>query len=120
MQDTIQPSRAFGRQWHRWRAAHSAFNRSNDERNVNVTRNDNDWNDYWWFAGRRNSLHFSPRFGGVEFCFCNCPFHPPSILPTSSSFIERATYFLLSRDFVSHRIITSIFSASILRAASRT
>lgn len=26
-------------------------NRWNDKRNVNVNRNDNDWNDNWWFAG---------------------------------------------------------------------
>ena len=35
-----------------------AFNRWNDERNVNVNRNDNDWDDHWWFAGFRNSLCF--------------------------------------------------------------
>jgi len=35
-----------------------AFNRWDDERNVNVNRNDNDWNDNWQFAGVRNSLHF--------------------------------------------------------------
>ncbi|MEK7163130.1 MAG: hypothetical protein AAB775_00240 [Patescibacteria group bacterium] len=29
----------------------TAFNLWNDERNVNVNRNDNDWNDNWWFAG---------------------------------------------------------------------
>jgi hypothetical protein len=29
------------------------FNRWNDDRNVNVNRNDNDWNDNWWFAGLR-------------------------------------------------------------------
>ena len=30
----------------------AAFNRWNDdERNVNVNRHDNDWNDNWWFAG---------------------------------------------------------------------
>ncbi len=32
----------------------SAFNQWNDERNVNVNRNDNDWNDNWWFVGVRN------------------------------------------------------------------
>lgn len=32
----------------------ATFNRWNDERNVNVNRNDNDWNDNWFFAGRRN------------------------------------------------------------------
>jgi len=38
----------------------AAFNRWNDdERNVNVNRNDNDWNDNWWFAGLRNSFYFS-------------------------------------------------------------
>lgn len=29
------------------------FNRNDDKRNVNCNRNDNDWNDNWWFAGRR-------------------------------------------------------------------
>jgi hypothetical protein len=38
----------------------AAFNTFNDDRNVNVNRNDNDWNDNWWFVGVRNSLHFSP------------------------------------------------------------
>ena len=32
----------------------AAFNVWNDERNVNVNRNDNDWNDNWWFAGLAN------------------------------------------------------------------
>ncbi len=30
---------------------YAMFNRWNDERNVNVNRNDNDWNDNWTFAG---------------------------------------------------------------------
>lgn len=34
-----------------------AFNRNGDERNVNVNRNNNDWNDNWWFGGVRNFLH---------------------------------------------------------------
>jgi len=38
----------------------ATFNRWNDdERNVNVNRNNNDWNDNWWFAGVRNSLYFT-------------------------------------------------------------
>ena len=37
----------------------ATFNQWNDERNVNVNRNDNDWNDNWCFGGRRNSPHFS-------------------------------------------------------------
>lgn len=34
----------------------ATFNLWNDDRNVNVNRNDNDWNDNWWFAGLRKSL----------------------------------------------------------------
>ncbi len=43
-----------------------AFNRWNDERNVNVNRNDDRWNDNWWFAGRRYYLLSLPTLG--EFC----------------------------------------------------
>ena len=39
-----------------------AFNRWNDERKVNVNRNDNDWNDNWWFGGVRNSFLSLPIF----------------------------------------------------------
>ena len=46
----------------------------------------------------RNSLHFSPAFAG-EFCFVSCPFQPPSILPTSSNFTERAMYLLIVQRF---------------------
>jgi len=46
----------------------ATFDHWNGERNVNVNENDNDWDDNWWFAGLRNSLHFSPAFVG-EFCF---------------------------------------------------
>ncbi len=50
-----------------------AFNRWNDDkRNVNVNRNNNDWNDNWWFGGVRNFLHF-PALSQCEksagFCF---------------------------------------------------
>ena len=38
----------------------ATFNRWNGDRNVNVNRNNNDWNDNWWFAGRRYSFYFSP------------------------------------------------------------
>jgi hypothetical protein len=34
----------------------ATFNQWNDERKVNVNRNDNDWNDNWWFAGVRQFL----------------------------------------------------------------
>lgn len=44
------------------------FNRNDDERNVNVNRNDNDWNDNWWFGGVRKFFYSPPnRFGGVSF-----------------------------------------------------
>lgn len=55
-----------------------------------------------------------------EFCFVSCPFQPPSILPTSSSGAERAIYFLSSSDFVSHKIISKIFTVSVFLIASRT
>lgn len=59
-----------------------AFNRWNDdERNVNVNRNDNKWNDNWWFAGRRYYLRFSLGFRLREFCLLSCPIQPPNILP---------------------------------------
>ena len=43
------------------------FNRWNDERNVYVNRNDNDWNRNYRFAGVCNFLYFSPCFGRAEF-----------------------------------------------------
>jgi len=79
--------RRFDGQCHgRCRARFATFNRWNDERKVNVNRNENDWNDDWWFAGVRKSLRIPPRLtqgrGGVV---CICFFQPPSILPTSAS-----------------------------------
>lgn len=67
----------------------------------------------------RNSLHFSPAFAG-EFCFASCPFHPPSILPASSNFTERAIYFLLSKDFVSQSTKRSTRKVSAFLIARRT
>lgn len=95
------------------------FNRWNDERNVNVNRNDNDWNDNWWFAGLRYSLHFSlinPLFGRVF--FFSCPCQPPSMRPISSVFTERARYFLVSSDLLSQRIISRTFRVSIFLIAN--
>lgn len=114
--------RVFKGQWHRWCFVQFAtFNRFNDERNVNVNCNDNDWNDNWWFAGVRNSLYFSPNnYCLGEFCFVSCPFQPPSILPITFIFSDSEIYFLLSSDFVSQSTIKSIFIVSILRIARRT
>ena len=70
MPDTIQPGEysmgsGTGGAPH---ICYATFNRWNDKRNVNVDRNDNDWNDNWWFAGRRNYLLMNARFtAGVRF-----------------------------------------------------
>ncbi len=100
-----------------------AINRWNGKRKVNVNRNDDNWNANYLFPGVRNSFHFSPACAG-EFCFrllfCNCPLQPPSILPISSSFIDKAIYFLLSIDLASHNTIKSIFTVSVFRMASLT
>src|SRR3989338_3392576 len=97
----------------------ATFNRWDDERKLNVNRNDNDWNDNWWFAGVRNSLYFSSA-SAEEFCFCSCPAQPPSILPMSSSCVERAIYFLSRSDFVSHKIISNSKRVFSFRIATAT
>ncbi len=97
-----------------------AFNRWNDKPNVNVNRNDNDWNDNWWFAGVRNSLHFSPALPVGEFCLISCPLQPPSILPISFKLFERLIYFLSSSDLVSQRIMRNTLIVSTFLSAKRT
>lgn len=74
----------------------------------------------WVFLRPRNSFCFSPQVFWGEFCLESCPFQPPSILPISSICRDRAIYFLLSRDLVSHKIINSIFRVSTFRIANRT
>ena len=76
--------------------------------------------------GARHFLHFSFAFGG-EFClsrasadFRSWPFHPPSIFPTSFILTERAMYFLLSTDFVSHNTVSNMLNVSIFFMAKRT
>lgn len=54
-----------------------------------------------------------------EFCFVSWPFQPPSIRPISLSLSDKAKYFLLSSDLVSHGIkrntlIVSVFLIAIL------
>ena len=133
MPDTIQPgdSESFDGRWNRrhFIIKIATFNRWNDdERNVNVNRNDNDWNDNWWFAGVRKSLHFPVLLKGAGFClsrvnsadFVSCPFHPPSIFPMSSKGKERAIYFLFSNDFVSQRTSSKILTVSNFLIANRT
>ncbi len=91
--------------------------------NTNYANPDDYWNgDNRWVFRRRKSLHFSLNLVFGEFClsvgalaktdFTSCPFQPPSILPISSSGADSAMYFLLSKDFVSHKIISSILSVS--------
>ena len=98
---------------------YATFNRWNGKRNVNVNQNDDDWNDDWWFSVRRNSLHFSLA-SAREFCFVSCPYQPPSIRPTSSSFSAKARNFLVSSDLVSKSTKSSTFKVSTFRIARRT
>ena len=52
----------------------AAFNHWNDdERNVNVNRNENDWNDNWWFAGSQFSFSLPLFSGRVLFCELSVP-----------------------------------------------
>ena len=88
--------------------------------NGNNGNPDNFWNgNNRWVFTRRNLLHFSPILLG-EFCFCSWPFQPPSILPISSIFTDRAMYFLLSNDLVSQSIIKNTLSVSTFLMAKRT
>ena len=57
---------------------------------------------------------------GLLFCFVSCPFHPPSILPISSSGRESAAYFFVSSAFDSQSTMSRTFRVSSLRMASRT
>ncbi len=103
----------------------SAFNveRNDDGRswlNNDWANPDNRWNlDNRLLFHLRNSLYFSSARAG-EFCFCNCPCHPPSILPALSSWVDRAIYCLSRNDFVSHSTITNSLRVSSFRIAKRT
>src|SRR3989344_3026475 len=91
--------------------------------NANWVNPDNEWNlDNEIVFRLRNSLHFSSvrLCDSGEFCFCSCPAQPPSILPMSSSWIERAIYFLSRNDFVSHKIISNSKSVFSFRIATAT
>lgn len=89
--------------------------------NTNWANPDDQWNlDNRIVFRLRNSLHFSLAYLVGEFCFVSCPFHPPSILPISANFSDKAIYFLVSSDLVSQRIISSIFAVSSFLIASRT
>lgn len=53
---------------------YATCNRWNDDRKVNVNRNDNDWSDDWWFAGLPQLTSFlTPHIRGVEFCKLSVP-----------------------------------------------
>ncbi len=64
--------------------------------------------------------HFSLNYLLREFCFANCPFQPPSIFPITSNRLDKAIYFLVSNDLVSHKTIKSIFTVSIFLIAIET
>ena len=102
----------------------------NGNRNVlYLYRNDDgswDWNANWlgndWDVEHLTALlqviSFLSYLG--EFCFAICPCQPPAILPTSSILRDKAIYFLLSKDWVSQSIISSILRVSIFRIANWT
>ena len=68
---------------------YATFNRNIDERNVNVNRNDNDWNDNWRFAGVSKSFCSPSSFASEEFYLSNCFLQPPSMRPISAKGFER-------------------------------
>ena len=72
-----------------------------------LDNNFNDSNPALRFA----TSFISPPYLG-EFCFSSWPLQPPNILPISSSGADKVPYFLLSKDFVCHKTISSILSAS--------
>ena len=97
------------------------LNRNDDSKqwlNANYANPDNQWNleDEIVFLLRK-SLYFSVGFLPAEFCFIICPFQPPSILPISSSGLDRLIYFLSSKDLVSQRICKRILRVSTFRKA---
>jgi len=79
---------------------YATFNRWNDEPNVNVNRNENDWNDNWSFAGvPKLSSFLTPRLCGVEFQELSLPSaqHPPDFIDRSRKrgiflVVERLTF----------------------------
>ncbi len=87
---------------------------------VNWNWLDNNWNSNNPALRFGNSFHFSLVFIAGEFCFASCPLQPPSIFPISSTFTDKARYFLLSIDFASHKTIKSILRVSVFLIASRT
>ncbi len=75
--------------------------------------------DDWWGRGYgfvflvpATAFITLPFYAG-EFRLINCPFQPPSILPISSSFVDSAMYFLLSRNFDSHKTISRMVRVSV-------
>jgi len=95
-------------------------NRKDYTLNAYYDRPSDNWNSDNGFAFALPQLSLFLSYFLGEFCFISCPCQPPSILPTSSIFRERAMYFLSLRDFVSHNSIRNIFSVSIFLTAKRT
>jgi len=97
-------------------------NRNDDGQwlNANFDHPDNRWNDHGAFAFVVLATHSHFSFACArEFCFSTCPIQPPSIRPISSNLVEIIMYFLVSIDFVSHKINKSSLSASSFRIARR-
>ncbi|TSC78180.1 MAG: hypothetical protein G01um101433_376 [Parcubacteria group bacterium Gr01-1014_33] len=90
------------------------------KRNANLNRFDNEWNENYWFAFVRYSLHSPLFFGKGGASFSTFFIHPPSILPISCKGSERAAYFLLSSSFNSHAIWRKNLSKSNLPLVLRS
>lgn len=104
------------RQWHRWHITQffvANVNVNSDGLNVNVNRfeNDNVWNAKYAHRMVVPKMDGSPLYtGGV---LLSKPFfHPPSILPISSSCAERVVYFSFGRHLFSHANCRKNFTPS--------
>jgi len=73
-------------------------NRKDYTLNAYYDRPSDNWNSDNGFAFALPQLSLFLSYFLGEFCFISCPCQPPSILPTSSIFRERAMYFLSLRD----------------------
>ena len=89
---------------------YTTFNRWNDERNVNVNRNDNDWNDNWVFAG-------VPQFSSLLAVRLNLTLHPDKVsIKTFASGVD----FLGWVHFPDHRVLRGATKRRMLRRITET
>lgn len=96
-------------------------NRDNEGRWLSAyyDKPDDNWNSANGFAFALPQIALFLSHFLREFSFISLPNHPPRFLPMSFNLSDKAIYFLLSSDFVSHSIIKNTFSISSLRIAKR-